>query len=654
MNCEQIKPEIQAFCDGELHGSTRGQIRRHIDACDACRSEFAALRRLSAEIRSADYVTDVTVANKEPRKHRLVKLVRLPLAICIVAVLSALWLHLPQRSAKSDPNAAVAAALNGVQTWHLSGWKQINNQHVPWDIWGRRYPYLRYEKLGQDVTIDDGTTKRLILAPDSALGRPTGLVIETSDQSSTDAQTKIQQAFIGLMEPDVDTMIDGWDWLNGGGMYARKPFKQSKDELAFRREWSTGMGAINDYHVYTISKRSWLPIRYEFDNRSDKGEWDTELLTAHYGVDLPDDVVHSTVAAPAGYSTIDFTGSRAALIKKNNHTYVVGPFQITGNATAMDAQGNVIVQFSTLMAGKPLEDRSSSIFAVSIGFNDLPYLHGDIGNRQERYLYVDRLYPPDVNGVTPIFLTPLDELTAQSQLPQSIVVEPTVTITITCRSSDVLDASGRSYPQNAGATIVESHIPMTVDVSRANMVKDITIGMPADWKKSVQHGLNQMVYQERATWHYMPTATDVVFTSRYRDELRGFPITANGGIDLQATGNKPINLTLLTAVWKKYANERAEIRKSEMRQAVYWEQRRLDEVDQLAPSDRLDVTADCYRMMAFYYRDAGEKQAMNKVLNDQLAIIERTEPSKSLDARQIQYEIKTGKLPSDPDFAGPS
>lgn len=652
MNCENLKPEIQSLIDGELYGRRKDVVRRHIEACDECRNEFAALRRLSAEIRDADYLTDVAQVPSEKRLIR--KMIRLAVAVGVVAMLSVLVLNLPHNKTV-NPGAAVAAALNGVQTWHLSGWKQINNQHVPWDIWGRRYPYLRYEKLGQDVTIDDGTTKRLILAPDIALGRPTGLIIETSDQSSTDTQTKIQQAFMGLMEPDVDTMIDGWDWLNGGGMFARKPFKQSKDELAFRREWSTGMGAINDYHVYTISKHSWLPIRYEFDNRSDKGEWDTELLTAHYGVDLPDDVVHSTVAAPAGYSTIDFTGSRAALIKKNNHTYVVGPFQISGNATAMDAKGNVIVQFSTLLAGKPLEDRASSIFTASIGFNDEPYLHGDIGKHQERYLYLDRLYPPDVNGVTPMVLTPLDELTAQPQLPQRIVVDPTVTITITCRSSDALDASGRSYPQNAGAMIVETHIPMSVDVSRTNMVKDITVGFPADWKESAEHdGLNQMIYQERATWHYMPTATDVVFTNRYRDELRDFPITANGGIDLQATGNKPINLTLLTAVWKKYSKERAEIRKSEMQRAVYWEQRRLDEVDRLAPSDRLDVTADCYRMMAFYYRDAGEKQAMNKVLNEQLAIIERTEPSKSLDARQIQYEIKTGKLPSDPDFAGPS
>ena len=86
MNCEQIKPEIQAFCDGELHGGSHTEIRHHIDTCESCRSEFAALRRLSAEIRDADYVTDVTVATVDPRKHRLVKLVRLSLAICIVEI----------------------------------------------------------------------------------------------------------------------------------------------------------------------------------------------------------------------------------------------------------------------------------------------------------------------------------------------------------------------------------------------------------------------------------------------------------------------------------------------------------------------------------------------------------------------------------------
>jgi hypothetical protein len=653
MNCDQIKPEIQGFYDGELHGRSQSQIRHHINECDACRSEFAALRRLSAEIRDADYIADVTVATKEPRKHRLVKLVRLTLAICIVAVLSALWLHLPHRPTKSDPNAAVAAALNGVQTWHLSGWKQIDGRHVPWDIWGRRQPYLSYEKIGQNVTIDDGTTKRLILAPNQAFGRPDGLVIVTSDETATDSATKLQQAFAVGSEPDVHTMVDGWDWLNGGGMFAQKPFKQSKDELSFRRECFQGIGGVNNNHVYTISKHSWLPIRYEFVNRSDKGEWITEQLSAGYGVDLPVNVAHPSNAMPPGFTVADFTGTKAVPAKRDDHTYDVGPFHVTGTLLAMDTRGNAIVETKVLLNGLPLGTPESSVFSAGTAFPDEPYIHGDNRGVTQRYLYINSPFPADGNGVSTMFVTPLDDIKSISQLSDRIGLNPTLNISILDRDSDTVGEDGSALPRNSGESLIQTHLPMAIAMSSSKQVRDIETQMPGDWKNYIKnHGLNETIYQTRAWWHYMSSQDGSIFSLRHQKDL-GIPISPNGEIDLLALHGKPLNVKFITKFFQEHQQEINEIKKSELTKAVYWQQKSLDSVSELPPSQRLDAITNNYRALAMYYRAAGDKQAMNRMLKAELRVYERTESDKSLDIRQIEYEIKTGILVGETGWAGP-
>jgi hypothetical protein len=257
--------------------------------------------------------------------------------------------------------------------------------------------------------------------------------------------------------------------------------------------------------------------------------------------------------------------------------------------------------------------------------------------------------------VTPLFLAPLDEIAAAAQLPRQLRLDPTLSIAIVTRGTDDLDDSGSSHPRSSNDTIIQTGLPMTVAVGKLGMVQDMRTSMPGYWRNYIGlNGLNELIYQTRADWHYMPGAAQCLFMLRHGKELAGIPITPGGDIDLQALGKRPLDVALLNRVWKKHAKELQQLRKSEIMRAVYWEQRCLDAVDDLPPARRLDASANDYRMMAFYYKAAGDAPAMRRALKAQLAIFRRIYPMKSTLVRQVEYEIKTGRLASKSDYRGPS
>lgn len=51
MQCDEVRPRIDAYLDGELAVSERGQLREHLAGCPDCGPELAALERLRDGIR---------------------------------------------------------------------------------------------------------------------------------------------------------------------------------------------------------------------------------------------------------------------------------------------------------------------------------------------------------------------------------------------------------------------------------------------------------------------------------------------------------------------------------------------------------------------------------------------------------------------------
>ncbi len=55
--CEDIRPRLGEFLDGELAEAPREQVQQHVTACDACREESARLESLTRQISGASRVT---------------------------------------------------------------------------------------------------------------------------------------------------------------------------------------------------------------------------------------------------------------------------------------------------------------------------------------------------------------------------------------------------------------------------------------------------------------------------------------------------------------------------------------------------------------------------------------------------------------------
>jgi mycothiol system anti-sigma-R factor len=53
MQCEEVRPRLDAYLDGELAEAERAQLRDHLASCPDCGPEMAALERLRANIRRA-------------------------------------------------------------------------------------------------------------------------------------------------------------------------------------------------------------------------------------------------------------------------------------------------------------------------------------------------------------------------------------------------------------------------------------------------------------------------------------------------------------------------------------------------------------------------------------------------------------------------
>ncbi len=50
MNCDEFKPMLTGYVDGELPAELRAALEQHLDGCEACKRELASLSRLKEEL----------------------------------------------------------------------------------------------------------------------------------------------------------------------------------------------------------------------------------------------------------------------------------------------------------------------------------------------------------------------------------------------------------------------------------------------------------------------------------------------------------------------------------------------------------------------------------------------------------------------------
>jgi hypothetical protein len=307
-----------------------------------------------------------------------------------------------QAGTPQPAGAEIAAAVERAETWHLSGWRQVGNQQVPWEVWGRRTPFLYREQNGTEVLFQ-GEAQRLHLLPSTA-GGP-GMLLR--------------------LPPDATSDPVRWSRLTVGTDWGQaEPWRVEEGVAIFR--WSDhGMhgpgSSAHDY--YFVDPRTWLPFRREYRLETPEGEKVLERLTITYGLPVPDEVA----IAPRLEGALEIDAAAALSDPPGENTATEGALSATLTPLKLDRHGNVLAALACRLGGLPLDgtqDRNLAFLISNASWSMAGHAPRPISITDDRgrpYVRVSDLRTGDVGDMVQgrmlLWLAPLEPLAPEEPLP---------------------------------------------------------------------------------------------------------------------------------------------------------------------------------------------------------------------------------------------
>ncbi len=655
MSCNTIRPYLLDFANHETSVLRSWTIRRHLAACPKCATELTALQEFQTTLRRADLVPPETATPplRLPAPRR-----RAYAAASAAALIGSLFLYPalhPSRPNVQNPGAAIAAALGRVNTWHFIGWKQINGKRVPWEIWGRRKPFLYYERVGDTVTWDDGTLHLRVFPPSPALNRPVGLVIKNAAATpeTADADFEADPAYQCLVS-DSQTPVN---FSSDIRLYA-----QTSSAAKYRYQNYRGMSGINENKLYTISKRDWLPIAYQLHFENPKISRDTEYLKVHYGDDLPDEVV--SAPAPAGYAVLDFTQPAKEAVNPVTHIAESHGFQVQVEPAGIDKEGNVLIVVRGWLGGNRLLQTTTFTLDAS-PFDKSPTAKR--GAQTLQYLYASNISVPPGDSL----YLPYMPLVVPRALPDTLALDLTASPQVRGQSSDMIEGNGQLVPMTTTESLFTANFHWDLPLP-AKPATTLLALVPPDQRQyleaagqirpQVQQHFPERSFefalaQQRRIYYYMG------YGYYYTALCRVSPSLAKTGVltlegTLSQTGTM-LDREKVDAVQKTHP-EIAEQEKRKFReQAVYWQK----QVILLRPpagsthearEGFLAMHLDDIQTLAICYQNAGDTANCNKTLRQLIREYQPLPQHGGLLRRQAEFALRTGQFPGDADYKGPT
>jgi hypothetical protein len=422
MGCEGVREQLSRLGDGERAAARWGAVAvvKHCLGCAGCRAAWRRLRLLRRAARSlpappppgglrervlaslpaaGDWPLGEGTFRRIPGRVRLARSAVVGAALVLALLLLAPW------GGRRSTAAEIEAAIRRANTWHLRGWKLRDGQRVRWEIWGRRSPYLYREQVGEELNFDDGRQLVRVLSPAKDGSRFAVRVGSTREAG------------------------ENWRELMTGGIgwQRSKPWRETPDALIFRWHDSGMQGPDTQADsCYTVDRRSWLPVLYEYRRDTNRQEWVAESLTPEYDVPLPLSV--TMLRLPPKTRLVDaLSGARGSVPLENTQQAHGLTLQIA--PLAMDADGVVLARarcwLGNLMLGSENSRSWCSIGAPErfsfVGHTRDTAFHADDGQA-----YVD-CTPHEYNvlrgGDQLISFAPLEPRPAGAPLPRALDVQ---------------------------------------------------------------------------------------------------------------------------------------------------------------------------------------------------------------------------------------
>jgi len=628
MRCETTRAALLDFLNGELGVLPAWAVRRHLATCAACRAELAALRRFTETLRRADLALPEPAP--APRLHRTPR--RRVLATAAALLVAGVLLLLPalyQHQAAQNPGAAIAAALGRVNTWHFSGWKLIDGKEVPWEVWGRRTPFLYYERVGEAVSWSDGKQFVRVFPPNAALNRPHGLVIKTAPD-----QTPGGGGF--LDDPAYQTLVNPHPARTSFGDGYTTLYAQTPTEARFRDQYSEGQisQGVNANKLYTISKRDWLPTAYQLHYDSKTFARDTEFLTVRYGSALPDAVL----APPAAdsYSVVDLS---SAVNRPDG-------FRVTASPVAIDKAGNLVIAARGWLGGNLLTP--GSLFSLDVQ----PYngtftaaRHGQL----IKYLYAtNSSLVPGAEILMPFSL--LEPSEVSSGLPDTFSLSMQATPQLLVRGSDAIVSDGTLCPSTHAENLLAKRFTWRLSVPKP--VSTVPVKFPSAIDLA----------EVRRSYYYL--GYDYRYTALKQIApwlIQAGALNPNGTIGtVSPDGSVSVNMKLdsaAEAVEKRHPAVFLAAERKFRARAAYWQAQKMALMPQGGTThEERDTRHVRYAFelqnLARCYQRAGDTAKSNHTLR-RLLIYIQGDAFVTVLRRQAIYSMHTGSFPGDLGYKGP-
>ncbi len=301
-----------------------------------------------------------------PRRSRRLFVTRLALPGLAVATIAAGLTLAPNTPFVQRSNAAgMREAVGRAKTWHFVGWRLVKGERVRWEVWGRRYPFLYRETIGDEVLLDDGT-QRVHLLPAENGGKQRGECLITPSR------------FLDNFVPSGEASGVRTGFLAGiGGTDAVSyltPVSGDPRHLENHAIKIWGVTPRRERATLTVAVDTLLPTRYTvtqetFPQVNDAAAFiprgakplsilRTADLMPRYDVPLPPGISH--LIPPANYHITDATKTLTG-VPHDGSVCTRNGVTLRAAVLGRDAQGTVRVGIQAWIGDTPLKFRAQGL-----------------------------------------------------------------------------------------------------------------------------------------------------------------------------------------------------------------------------------------------------------------------------------------------------
>ena len=345
----------------------------------------------------------------------------------------------------------IHAALQKVNTWHLTGWKLQNGKQVRWEVWGRRAPFFYREQIGDSITYDDGKQRVRLLGADTTAGRNRPVALKMFSKPLMEQQDGMAQNSIAQNTGSSPRFVSPDSFVEVGENAGRawEKIKEGYDVVVLRSLVGGTIGVQDEDHYrwLTVDRKTNLPRLFEWQTDRKPRRTDApanafsapakNFVSGHLEAVYDVPIAEETTPLPANTLVIEMTAPRTENVPMVNAATAQG-LTIAATAITRDRDGNLRVAYGAWLGNTKL-DADATGLGIEVMVNpvrkyrngmvvSMPNLIDEQGN-----VYVEISTPPrsQRSDRPERYYVPIEPISPNAPLPRTLTANLLCTLNAT-------------------------------------------------------------------------------------------------------------------------------------------------------------------------------------------------------------------------------